>query len=239
MTTGRLIGGAAADAQQWAEYLRGRGEIPVEIWDRERLIEYLSPKIAIAGTTPANFLAFVGRVESDIVDDRELEKFSRVWLDGTSGALLAHGFQAALIANRFAVRDRLDLACVTALCFLRSAWAKCHGEAPTEEVLSAADFARKMFSVFCERLWQRHSVDTLDPRAFIVSHELPTAFTTYPVRCCRTIELLGLFGLLNAVMGQESATEEVVEFVAQFIAAHPGAAHPISDHWALSFLRHR
>jgi hypothetical protein len=151
VTTGRLVGGAAPDGQQWAEYLRGRGEVPVEIWDRERLIEYLSPEIAIAGTTPASLLAFIGRIGGEIVDDRELERFSREWLDGSVEKLAADGFQATLIANRFAATERLDLACMTALCLLRAVWAKNHGD-PTAQTLSAANVARKMFSVFCERL---------------------------------------------------------------------------------------
>ena len=132
VTTGRLTGGAAPDAQQWAEYLRGRGEVPVEVWDRERLIEYLSPEIAIAGTIPASFLAFIGRLGAEVIDDRELERFSREWLDGPVEKLLADGFQATLIANRLAAIDRLDLACMTALCLLRAVWAKAHG-APTAQ----------------------------------------------------------------------------------------------------------
>ena len=233
VTTGRLVGGAAVDAQQWAGYLRGRGEVPVEVWDRERLIEFMSPEIAIAGAIPASFMAFVGRMGTEAVDDRDLEKFSREWLEGASEKLLADGFQAAVIANRFVAIDRLDLACMSALCLVRAVWAKAH-EAPSAAALNGANLARKMFAVFCERLWQRCSPDMLDARAFIVSHELPTAFVTYPVRCSRVIELLGLFGLLNAAVGREDEANRIAEFVEQFIVSHPGAAHPISDRWAVS-----
>ena len=69
-----------------------------------------------------------------------------------------------------------------------------------------------------------------------MSHELPTAFVTYPVRCSRLIELLGLFGLLNAATGREAEAKQIAEFVQQFIAAHPGAAHPVSDRWAVSLI---
>ena len=235
VTTGRLVGGAAVDAQQWAEYLRGRGEIPVEVWDRERLIEYLSPEIAIAGTIPASFLAFIGRIGADVVDDRDLERFSREWLNGPAERLVADGFQAIVIANRFAATDRLDLSCMTALCLLRAVWAKAHGT-HSAQALRAANLARNMFAVFCERIWHRCSNETLDARAFTVSHERPTAFVTYPVRCSRLIELLGLFGLLNAAIGREAEAKEIAEFVEQFIVAHPGAAHPISDRWAVSLI---
>lgn len=234
VTTGRLVGGAAADAQQWAEYLRARGEAPVEIWDRERLIEYLSPEVAMAGATPASLLAFLGRLETQVIDDRDIERFSREWLTGERTRLLAAGFQAILIANRFAASERLDLACVSALCLLRAACAKCHGLPANAPEWSTARIARRMFSDFAGRLWDRCVAETLDPREMIVSHELPTAFITYPVRCCRIVELLGLFGLLNAAIGKREEAERVTAYLEQFIAKHPGASHPISDRWAVS-----
>jgi hypothetical protein len=41
VTTGRLVGAAAADAQEYKKFLRSRGEIEFEVWDQDDLRQWL------------------------------------------------------------------------------------------------------------------------------------------------------------------------------------------------------
>jgi hypothetical protein len=56
--TGRLIGGAPLEIQDYRRQSAERGETPLEVWDRERLIELMtrSPEAGLAGAAEAPLL---------------------------------------------------------------------------------------------------------------------------------------------------------------------------------------
>jgi len=75
----------------------------------------------------------------------------------------------------------------------------------------------------------------LDPAKLIADHREHSAIVTYPVRCMRVIEILGLLALLERQ--EESArSEPIAILLADFCNANPGSAHPVSDHWAVSLI---
>ncbi len=239
VTTGRLIGGAPLAAQEYSAYLDRLGEIGFATWDRETLLELMSstPEAGLAGTSSGALLSLIGKIDEAAIQDLELEQFSRRWFaENGDGCLTRGGLEAAIIANRLRQQNRLDLAAYVGLCLVRAAWARGHGmEPPPDGVIRASDTGRDLFRQYATDLVARCNEDLLDPAKFIQDHGEPSAFVTYPVRCMRVMEILGLLGLLEAEL-QVSRSDEIAAFLANFCNANPGSGHPISDHWAVSLI---
>src|SRR6266849_4958779 len=108
-------------------------------------------------------------------------------------------------------------------------------EPPPEGIIRASDTGRKLFRQYATDLLSRCNENSLNPAKFIQDHGEPSAIVTYPVRCARLIEILGLLGLLER---EEDAarSQEIAAFLADFCNANAGCAHPVSDHWAASLI---
>jgi hypothetical protein len=233
--TGRLVGGAPLDAQEYQRSAAERDEPPLEIWDRERVIELMasSPEAALAGVTEGPLLELIGRIDGERVAEADLEVFSRRWI--TEGAPLGWGslLEATIVANRLRTADRLDLACFTALALLRGLWASSHALEPApDRVTEQAALVRQMFMGYAGELWTGCTQERLDPRN-LIGADAEGIFVTYPVRVCRMAELVGLYGL---GLSDNDDREEVSTWLAQFLDSQPGITRPLSDRWAVSLL---
>lgn len=80
--TGRLTGGAALAAQDYAERAIENGETPFEVWDRERLTELLvgSADALLAGAVGGPLLGLLAAIDDASVTEDQIETFSRFWL---------------------------------------------------------------------------------------------------------------------------------------------------------------
>jgi hypothetical protein len=233
--TGRLIGGAPLDAQEYQRAASESGEPPLEIWDRERLIELLisSPEAGLAGVAAGPFLELLGRIDAERVTDADVEVFSRRWVADTAPLEWRSMLEAAIVANRLRATDRVDLACFTTLALLRGLWASAHGtDSPSETVTEQASLVRQMFMGYAAELWASCTQEHLDPRS-LIGGDSEGIFVTYPVRVCRVAEILGLYGL-GLEQGEER--DGVAGWLAQFLDSHPGISRPLSDRWAVSLL---
>src|SRR5262245_21994867 len=78
--TGRLRGGAITAAQDFCRQCDG-GDVPLTIWDRERLIEYMVPAISsgMAERIEAPLLATTAAATSGSLTDTQIEHFSQRW----------------------------------------------------------------------------------------------------------------------------------------------------------------
>jgi hypothetical protein len=171
-----------------------------------------SPEIGLAGTAEGPLLAVLGKVDAGDLPEKELEQFSRRWIAeaGTLERLRSAAVEATVVASRLRRQERLDLACYTALCLVRAAWPATHAAEPPDRIsVTIAELGRSLFRHYASTLFERCSEEDLDPLAFIHAHEIPTAFVTYPVRCLRLAEILGLLGLLE-LEAEELAASEVV-----------------------------
>jgi hypothetical protein len=144
----------------------------------------------------------------------------------------SHILEASIIATRLRNAERLDLACITALAALRGVWASAHGREPVpQDVTEQADLAQQMFFAYGRELWDACSDGLLEPRG-LLAEDPDGTMVGYPVKCLRLTEVLGLFALL--VNENERAT--VADWIEAFLQGQPGAAHPISDRWAVSLI---
>ncbi|HUF09997.1 MAG TPA: hypothetical protein VMO47_11790 [Rhodothermales bacterium] len=122
--TGRLTGGAALAAQNYCDQARGSG-IGLEIWDRESLLERIAGglDIGVAGRTEGPLLTLIGAIDEGSIAEVQIERFSRSWMS-TEADASACTLEAAIVAERLADTERLDLASYAALGLVRAAWAR-------------------------------------------------------------------------------------------------------------------
>lgn len=237
VTTGRLVGAAPLAAQEYGEHLKRLGEAGFVTWDRETLIDRIasSPEVGLATTADGAFLQIIGQVDQISVDEPVIERFSRRWLDGKT-PLHTAAIEASVIMNRLRRVSRLDLACYLSLCLVRAAWARGHGTQPVDPTsIMAANAGRQLFTYYTWDLVGRCGDDLFDPLNLVRGHQPISAHVTYPVRCLRLVEILGLLLLLEKDT-DDPKLRSLSEFVVNFIAANPGVAHPISDRWAVSLI---
>ncbi len=238
VTTGRLVGGASLAAQEYSEHLETLGEMDFTTWDRETLVEFISgsPEVGLAGASDGTLLSLLGAIDQSQVLDLGLEEFSRRWCTETGASLCRAALEGAVVANRLRRQERLDLACYVALCLIRASWAANHGSEPPDSLaLSVANTGRSLFRRYALDLLDRCDGDSLDPLKLVHAHELPSAHVTYPARCVRLAEILGLLGLLEREE-QTSNDERAAAILFKLFRTNAGTSHPISDRWAVSLI---
>jgi hypothetical protein len=238
VTTGRLVGDARLSAQTYQQ--RYADEIDFDVWDRDRLVEYMtaSPDAALAGRDEGPLLRLLGEIDADEITDIRLEHFSRHWLVAQGQTVgPAAVLEAALLADRLRRRDRLDLACFISLALLRAAAAAAHSQDDRHTDLATCDQAAGLFATYATALWERCKADEdlLRPVPFVNKHSEFGFFVTYSVRCSRVIEILSLLALRQRAT-DEQADEELMAWIRAFIAGQPGCAHPLSDRHAVSLI---
>jgi hypothetical protein len=239
VTTGRLVGAAALAAQEYGKHLQQLGESGFLVWDKEVLVDLISanPEIGIGGNLEGALLALLGHIDQNRIQEIEIESFSRRWFSNESSfPLYRAALEAAVLGNSLRRHERLDLACFAALCLVRASWTYTHGIEPPDALATVvADTGRALFVHYASDLFGRCADNAVDPLALIQAHEPLAAHVTYPVRCMRLVEIIGLLGLLEQE-GESEKRKAIVGFLVRFFQANPGASHPISDHWAVSLI---
>ena len=258
VTTGRLTGGAPVQAGDYRAAERRHGRPDFEIWDRERLLEWLvdSPEAGLAGTSDGPVLALAGAIDAGQVTFAALERRGRAWLPAVPGSLQEAtdpaaevtarqrraAVEAAVLGNRLRRHGRTDLAALTALLLLRAAW--CHAISSSGVArparTEAAQAAIRMFAGYAGELLDQAEPVAKDPRAFL-NALTPFSFphATYPAACARITEILGLLGLLTRgpaadIGGLDLPADRISRTVLDLLEHQPGCAHPVSDGFAVS-----
>lgn len=248
VTTGRLIGGAAAEAQQYAIKLVERSRpssndapdarpTAFDVWDRETLVAGLavSPETSLDawGEEPLReLLGTLADVERRQVTVQNIERSSRHW---PHDDLMRVGLAAGILGQRLIETNRADLACMTAYALVRtSAVGMSPQDAGTAQV--AMEIARSLFDAYATELIDNIRPLVSDARELFTRNTDLLGAVTYPVRCLTTIEVLGMKGLLHRERSEDGEAAEVAQLLASFVADQPGASHPISDRWAVSLI---
>lgn len=233
VTTGRLVGNAPDLFRDYNERARAKGEPELDLWDRDILLGFLAGNTdaLLRGSMDGQLLATLGSIDAREASMQSLELFSRRWITWELDRLSGLGvIEAALLCDRLADKDQIDLACHLALCLVRGAWAAGAGDALAAPV---AEAAAKLFDAYATDLWDQCGDDLLDPDFVAASGH--SAWVSYPVRCTRIAELVGLRSLLLRPNSQGQASE-MASWLSRFVEAQPGAAHPISDQYAVSLV---
>ncbi|HZV72680.1 MAG TPA: restriction endonuclease [Conexibacter sp.] len=234
VTTGRLTGNAPLLATEYKKRAQERGEPGLDVWGKDELLARLSghANAVLRGSIDGALLSILGAVERDDASMDAVELFARRWDAFPTDYLLGLGIiEAALVCERLKQRERLDLACHAALSLVRAAWAGTH-DAPSARV--AADAGGALFEAYARDLWTDCGERLLRRRGLVAVSDY-AAWATYPIRCLRIAELLGLLAL-RAQQEDDPFADEVADWLSQFISRQPGTTHPMGERFAVSFI---
>ncbi len=233
--TGRLTGNAPLSAQEYNARAADRDEPQLEIWGRDRLLGELAgnPDALLRGSADGQLLGMLAAIDDREVDLDRIELFSRRWVSWEPGRIAGLGvIEAALVCERLARNDRLDLACQVALSLVGGAVAASWDDLAGG--LAAVEAAGNLFEGYARALW-----DECDERLLrdsgLIGFSGNSAWVSYQIRCTRVAELLGLLAL--RVRGDDRGTaDEIAAWLAEFVAAQPGVARPLGDRYAVGLI---
>jgi hypothetical protein len=240
-TTGRLVGGAALDAQQLAQRAEERGGRFV-IWDHEQFVPWLASEPALGlSANNSELLQVIAAIGQGVIREQELEFYSRNWLlnasRGQGTVTKRAAIEGAVIANKLRQAHRLDLAAYTALHLLRASWSVSPSVSDGDRP-QLAKSAIALFGDYVGQLLNQALPKTSDPKALLRSIFDPNSMVTYPVVCCRLNELFALLALIEerepdllAATSGGTAAAAVVS-----LARHPGSSRPITDDFGSSLI---
>lgn len=229
VTTGRLIGAAAADAQEYMNFLDTRREISFRVWDRDDLRGWLvrDPACGLAGEGAGDLIAVVSAAEQGSVNHQQLERYTRKW---TAVPLPRVAIEAAVVANKLKICRRADLAAITALCALRAS--RSQGADPAADLFSTT--AKQLYALYVIGLLRTYQDAAAEPNLLAGRLEVRFPHIVYPVLCHRLAEAWGLLAMADHV--EKDVAEEAGTAVRAIIEKQPGFARPISDRWAISLM---
>lgn len=236
VTTGRLKGAAKVDAQEFRQGCRNRGLADFEVWDRETLASWLSqdPSLGLVGEGVSNALvALVSSVRSGTVSEPMLERHSREWLKETDDrrALSRSCLEVSIVCAALREHRRLDLAALMALHLHRAAWRPSGGRDQGRS--RESESAVRLFASYAEELLAQSEPLLTDPHDLLRPLMDIAALATYPVTCCRMLEL---FGLLAFVTRDSDVRQRATRAIGRLCSDHPGASRPPSDQFAVSLI---
>jgi hypothetical protein len=229
VTTGRLVGAAAVQAQDYNTRVQGLGEPGFDLWDRDVLRPMLAatPACGLAAGSPGDLLALLGQIDQHKTDYLTVERYTRRW---TRTPLQQVAIESAVVANRLRHHRRSDLAATVALAALRAA--VCQPTDPQSAELSRS--ARLLHAAYATRLLDRYEDTVGNPMDLMKEIAPGFIHLTYPVFCLRLAEIWGLLGISPDV--DATTTARARRAISALLKHQPGAAHPISDNWAASMV---
>lgn len=248
VTTGRLKGAAAIDAQEFRASVESRGLADFEVWDKTTVANWLSldPSLGVVGTAhETDLIQVVAQIRAGNASEVILERYTRSWLwnPGTPPNPLLRpraAIEAAILGNLLRTHKRLDLAAFAALHLLRAVWADelqrgALNVSATSKRSRVGMSAVRLFVGYAEELLEQVEPFLEDPRHLCRAMLDEVAIVTYPAFCCRAVEL---FALLALVSGEEASATglRARASVVKLAEEHPGSQHPVSDQAAVSIL---
>ena len=230
VTTGRLVGNAPELYGDYNKRANERGEPELELWDRDILLGQLAgdPESVLSGSIDGQLMSILGAAQARTLT-----------MPGAGGVLPSvDGMGAGPAGRARGDRGRVGLreACGA---LIHSTWlviSRCAPSArrgPLERWSlpydTSAPAARSLFEAYARALWEKCGDELLE-RPLLNDIEFGE-WATYPVRCVRLAEILGLLALLVKESNPE-LSGEISRWLVTLCEKQPGVAHPISDQYA-------
>jgi hypothetical protein len=232
--TGRLVGQAPTESQNYKTNYDS-ATFAFEVWQLNDLLTMMTdaPEAGLAGEPDAPLLGAVAAIYEGTFTEENLEALSRGWCNpvGETNGIWRAALAALVLSHRLAIHGRHDMAALVGVHLVRAAWARCADKDPAPpEVIGVAEAGRGLLLFHARVLLDAAQALPEEPERFVMSTASFADFVVYPVRCLRLLELIGLAGLAT---DDHDLRREAAEFLAEYVRLHPGASHPISDHWAV------
>jgi Restriction endonuclease len=248
VTTGELKDNAILELREFNSTLVNRYKTEkVEFWGKNTLIEF-SEKYGLTGvhrTTASGlrgfaqfYLTYSKAIQGNL-SDREIEEFSRLWLDGTleyKKRILRASIEADIIATKLIESGHIYEAVTVYLSLARLVMQVMyeHANKDVNEILEeivndkVLTLCRQFFNEFRSE-WEQAERSLLN---LCFNHSY-MPMLHYLVWCARVLEIASLYFFLTK---DEAEREEVATFLTEFLEMEEGCGHVPSDRYATSLV---
>lgn len=243
VTTGELKGNAALAFQDFNRDTVSRipGSSPVEFWGGQDLLESFATRgvDTLHGTALSykgslgRFFAVYGNAVRGRLTPRQIEEYSRVWVesfDQTHPSLLRAALEAATLSQQCERHGRFYEASYLHLALLRVLFTKSYIQPEAIDAVFVDEAVIHLHAI-CDGYIKRLRKEWQNEKNLLGVGTVRLDITTYLVHCARTMELASLaYWTSDNVESQTLAAE----FLEDFISNEPGCSHPISDRYSVT-----
>lgn len=248
VTTGRLVGNATILAQEFKDKLQNNALVQELIfWDKEQLIQF-SEESGLSGIHQntiqglrgfAQFFLIYSKAIEGNLSDREIEEYSRLWLDNTldyKKRILRACIEGEIIASKLLERGLVYEAIFTYLslarCVMDASYEtddqfviQIYNELVAERVLVLGNEFLKEF--------QTRWIGAKKSLLHLCMAENSFPMLQYIVWCARVLEICSLFLFLSR---DEIERKNTLAFMGEFLKKEKGCGHVPSDRYAVSMV---
>jgi Restriction endonuclease len=246
VTTGELIDNAFIELDALNAKLENKYQVEkVEFWGKNTLIEF-SEKYGLTGvhrTTAtglrgfAQFYLTYSKAMQGVLSDREIEEFSRLWLDEDldyKKRILRASIEADVIATKLIEGEHIYEALTVYLSLARMVMQVTYENDDTFVVDIVEEIISDKILPLCKQFFHQFKSDWETAEKSLVHLCLKdSAFPMlhYLVWCARVLETVSLFFFLAK---DEAQRNEAIAFITEFIEKEEGSGHIPSDRYAVS-----
>jgi hypothetical protein len=247
-TTGRLVGNAKLIAQEFKSRLQEAHRVTDLIfWEKEQLVQF-AEEFGLSGVHRntssglkgfAQFYLIYSKAIEGKLSDREIEEFSRLWLDETldhQKLVLRASLEAEIVAAKLIEGGQIYEAIVVYQCLARTL-VNVSLDCESELLHHAVDEIKKerilsLGHVFIDSFIEEWNSGEKS-LARLCSRSSPLPFLQYLVWCARVLEVLAIVYFLGS---SNEGRQKVILFLEEFIDREEGVGHITSDRYGVAIV---
>ena len=246
VTTGELKDNAILELREFNSTLVDKYKAEkVEFWGKNRLIEF-SEKYGLTGvhrTTASGLKGFAqfyltySKAMQGNLSDREIEDFSRLWLDKTldyKKRMLRASIEADIIATKLIEGGHIYEAIIVYLSLARLVMQVMYEIDDKDVVEILNEIVNDKILAYCRQFFNEVKADWEEEEKSLLRMCLRHSYMPmmhYLVWCARVFEMASLYFFL---IKEQAEKDEVIAFLTEFLEKEEGTGHIPSDRYAIS-----
>lgn len=248
VTTGRLTGNARLAAQEFKTKLEADSQVQeLVFWEKEQLIQF-SEEFGLSGVHQntakglagfAQFYLTYSKAMQGILSDREIEEFSRLWLDENleyRKRILRASIEAEIIAAKLIEAGQIYGAITIYLSLGRLIMATIHKNDDAFLTDIFTELVHEKITPLCKRFFHQLKSEWVEAEKSMLRLCLTNGFFQllhYLVWCARALEIVSLYFFLTK---DKAEKDSAIAFLDDLIEMEEGCGHITSDRYAVSLV---
>lgn len=246
VTTGRLSGNARLASQEFKTKLEREDQVQDLIfWEREQLIQF-SEEYGLTGIYQntakglrglAQFYVTYSKAIDGSLSDREIERFSRLWLDESldyKKRILRASMEAEFIASKLIEGKHLYEGLIVYLSLGRIIMrAMYENDDPFVGKINE-ELRDEIILPLCKQFFNQFKADWDGVEKVLTRLCFPESYfpvANYLVWCARVLEATSLYFFLTK---DQAERDEIISFLVEFIEREEGCGHILSDRYTVT-----
>lgn len=248
VTSGRLSGNARLASQEFKSRLEMDGRVQeLLFWEKEQIIQF-SEEYGLTGIHQntakglagfAQFYLIYSKAIQGILSDREIEEFSRLWLDESleyRKRILRASIEAGIIGSKLVEAGQIYGAIIIYLSLARVIMASTHENDDPFIIDIYTELVEEKITPLCKQFFQQLRTEWEGAEKSLLHLSITNGFFQllhYLVWCSRALEIVSLYFFL---VKNNVEKDDAVTFLAEFVEAEEGCGHIPGDRYTISLV---